>query len=111
MKIIVVVKKGVNNMPTCKDCLHYNVCQYHIDEETKMTVAECSYGFKNKSDYVKVKHGKWLMCLTDEPWQKGYHGRCSVCGKFYTYNINEMPRRCNYCDALMDVYEEKNEKM
>lgn len=41
-------------MSTCKDCLHYEVCQYHITEETDMTVNECSYGFKNKADYVEV---------------------------------------------------------
>ena len=38
---------------TCKDCIHYNVCQYHIDEETDMTVAECG-NFKNKADFVEV---------------------------------------------------------
>ena len=41
-------------MSTCKDCLHYEVCQYHITEETDMTVNECSHGFKNKADYVEV---------------------------------------------------------
>lgn len=38
---------------TCKDCVHYEVCQYHIDEETDMTVTE-SGKFKNKADYVEV---------------------------------------------------------
>lgn len=50
---------------TCKnDCLHYNVCQYHIDEETPFAVTECN-NFKNKADFVEavlcrecVKHGK-----------------------------------------------------
>ena len=41
-------------MSTCKDCLHYEVCQYHITEETDMTVNECSHGFKNRADYVEV---------------------------------------------------------
>ena len=26
---------------TCKDCIHYDVCQYHIDEETNMTMHLC----------------------------------------------------------------------
>ena len=39
-------------MATCKDCIHYEVCQYHITEETKMTVAECGR-FKNKADYIE----------------------------------------------------------
>ena len=37
----------------CKDCIHYNVCQYHIDEETNMTVNECP-DFKDKDLYVKL---------------------------------------------------------
>ena len=41
-------------MFTCKDCVHYNVCGYHIDEETFMTTEECSH-FKNKADFVEVK--------------------------------------------------------
>ena len=41
-------------MSTCKDCLHYEVCTYHIDEETTMTVNECSHGFKHKDQYVKL---------------------------------------------------------
>lgn len=59
------------------------------------------------ADVVEIRHGMWLMCLTDEPWRKGYHGRCSECGASYTYNINKMPRRCNNCDALMDGKENK----
>lgn len=41
-------------MPTCKDCLCYDVCQYHIDEETNMTVNECSHEFMHKDQYVKL---------------------------------------------------------
>lgn len=38
---------------TCKDCIHYDVCQYHIDEETCMTVEECSH-FNNKANFVEI---------------------------------------------------------
>ena len=41
-------------MNTCKDCLCYNACQFHIDEETSMTVNECGHGFKHKDQYVKL---------------------------------------------------------
>ena len=41
-------------MLTCKDCLCYDACDYHVDEETTMTVNECSAGFKNKYQYVKL---------------------------------------------------------
>ena len=40
-------------MPTCKDCLHYEVCQFHIDEETKLTVNECEY-FKDRSKFIEL---------------------------------------------------------
>ncbi len=39
-------------MNICKDCLCYNACHYHIDEETGMTVEECSTGFKHKDRYT-----------------------------------------------------------
>ena len=38
----------------CKNCIHYDVCQYHIDEETTMTVAECAFEFRHKDQYVKL---------------------------------------------------------
>ncbi len=49
---------------TCKDdCLHYNVCHYHIDEETPFSVTECN-NFKNKADFVEVETLKsWLYQL------------------------------------------------
>lgn len=39
---------------TCKDCLCYEACHYHITEETDMTVDECATGFKNKDEFVKL---------------------------------------------------------
>ena len=41
-------------MTKCKDCIHYEVCRFHIDEETSLTVNECDYGFKHKNQYVKL---------------------------------------------------------
>ena len=41
-------------MLTCKDCLCYDVCNFHIDEETDMTVNECGHEFINKHQYVKL---------------------------------------------------------
>ena len=38
----------------CTNCIHYDVCQYHIDEETTMTVNECSTGFKHKDEYIHL---------------------------------------------------------
>jgi hypothetical protein len=41
-------------MNICKECLCYEACSYHIDEETDFTVNECSTGFKNKNEYVRL---------------------------------------------------------
>lgn len=40
-------------MATCKECLHFEVCQFHIDEETKMTVNECMH-FQDTSKLIKL---------------------------------------------------------
>ena len=41
------------NLTCYHDCLCYDACPYHIDEETEMTVAECDR-FKNQADFVEV---------------------------------------------------------
>lgn len=38
---------------SCKDCLHYEVCNYHICEETDMTVVECTH-FADRSEWVHL---------------------------------------------------------
>lgn len=38
---------------TCKDCAHYDICLFHIDEETEMTVNECDQ-FKDKTRFVEL---------------------------------------------------------
>lgn len=38
---------------TCENCLHYEVCNYHICEETDMTVAECPH-FTARSEWVHL---------------------------------------------------------
>ena len=88
---------------TCKDCIHYDVCQYHITEETGMTVAECSHTFKNKADFVEVKHGEWIY-NTDDFTPKT---RCSVCGHNKPLVAGESVKQepndyCNKCGAKMD---------
>lgn len=64
---------------TCKDCIHYEVCQFHIDEETKMTVAECD-NFKDKHNLVEAV-------------------RCKDCQYRYTANCNAKHERADmdYC--------------
>ena len=39
----------------CYNCIHYDVCDYHIDEETtELTVNECSHGFKHRDQYIEL---------------------------------------------------------
>ena len=39
----------------CFNCIHYDVCSYHIDEETKeLTVNECPHGFKHRDQYIQL---------------------------------------------------------
>ena len=85
-------------MSTCKDCLHYEVCQYHITEETDMTVNECSHGFKNKADYVEVKKGKW----EEERWCDNFQHNCSLCHKTVRVHPRSVEYKyCPYCGARM----------
>ena len=73
---------------TCKDCIHYDVCQYHIDEETEMTVNECDH-FKNKADFVEVVRCKDCRFNVNNMERDGYDttdysGEDIVCSYFMT---------------------------
>ena len=54
------------------------------------------------ADVVEVRHGEWLMPLTDEPWRKGYFCRCSVCNKTNNGHTLSIPSFCENCGAKMD---------
>lgn len=41
-------------MKDCRDCIHYDVCAFHITEETDMSVEECAHGFKDKARYIEL---------------------------------------------------------
>lgn len=75
-------------MATCKDCIHYDVCQYHIDEETDMTITECGK-FKNKSVFEEVvrcdncKHNVANKEI-DTLDETDYSGEDIVCSYFMT---------------------------
>lgn len=67
-------------MASCKDCLHYDVCQFHIDEETKMTVNECGH-FKDRNRFVELpcKVGDTIYEIKERKrngeWKKAIVGR------------------------------------
>lgn len=92
-------------MATCKDCLHFDLCGTFTrpcmpDEANKSEIL-CR-DFKNKADFVEVKHGKWekLKYLGNciNPCQH----TCGVCGKsYFDDNHNNYPF-CPLCGAKMD---------
>lgn len=77
---------------TCKDCVHYNVCGYHIDEETFMTTEECSH-FKNKADVVEVVRCKDCKHYKTDSYycQKTKQGYCE-----FDNTVKQKQGYCNY---------------
>ena len=83
---------------TCKDCIHYDVCHFHIDEETPMTINECDH-FKNKADYVEVEKLKKFKYYFDDLYGIGlevagwhYNGMLEPFDSFYDSAIEEMTK-------------------
>ncbi len=100
---------------TCKDCYHYDICQYHIGDT--INVQECC-DFKDKStvielpcevaripaaDVAPVVHGRWLE------WEKRFVDRfippsnrlgvfCTACDKCADSKFDYCPN----CGAKMD---------
>ena len=92
---------------TCKDCVHYEVCKEYLIEcaeygEAERTLNPCAK-FKNKADFVEVKHGYWH--LLDECANEGVY--CSVCNKkvYKTDYANQKIKSsyCPNCGAKMDL--------
>lgn len=101
-------------MSTCKDCLHINVCKDYASYD-KDSIISCD-NFKNKADYVEVKHGYWKQ--TKEPL--GVHDvdciECSVCGESWIldedWSFEEHTEYCHYCincGAKMDGERKESE--
>lgn len=81
-------------MASCKkDCLHYGVCNAVRVVGEIEDLAESCKSFKNKADYVEVKHGYWKC--------SGNEKKCSVCGFFY-YSNNDKWNGCPNCLSKMD---------
>lgn len=100
-----VMEKGERTM-TCKDCIHFDVCDYHITELTPMTVAECQH-FKSKADYVEVKRGEWIYHECVSSYDGAISGySCSLCNAFVNEDLFESDEFhkdfCGHCGAKMD---------
>ena len=77
---------------TCKDCVHYVVCETH--ERVNGIKANLCGLFKNKADFVEVKHGEWIK--GDMPTYGGY--KCSVCRE---NTVHYKAKFCPECGADM----------
>ena len=80
---------------TCEDCLSEMPCAFKLKEMYRDKAEKCPY-FKNKADFVEVKHGEWKECGDLAPIDA--RCKCSLCGgyesNYYTF--------CHNCGAKMD---------
>jgi hypothetical protein len=89
---------------TCKDCVHYDVCFDYTHLKYSKNLPDnredvCDH-FKNKADFVEVKHGRWERCID---WE--YDFCCSECGDLAIlgeYNNHDvLTDYCPNCGADM----------
>lgn len=97
-------------MSTCKECIHYEVCEALENGNGVKKVHPIQCGcFKPKVDYALVKHGKWISELVKRCDWRGKERRyyqpnsCSLCHKA----VLERTNFCPDCGAKMDGKEEK----
>jgi hypothetical protein len=56
----------------CINCIHYNICAYHIDEEDPfLSVDKCPHGFKHTDQYVKLPAYVGQPVWTVTTWYSG----------------------------------------
>ena len=87
---------------TCKDCIHYEICQIMSEQYGISKVPSCQCGFfKPSADVVEVRHGHWIE--KPNPWgQDGSHTYiCSECNERISV-LGTPLRYCPFCGAKMD---------
>lgn len=84
-------------MATCKnDCVHSPVCRLPFNKsKTQLNCVEVCNHFKNKADFVEVKHGEW------ENFEIPHMMRCSECGVSDLDIHRTKFSFCPYCGADM----------
>jgi hypothetical protein len=97
----VAEKEYIEREVTCDDCIHYDICTFHI---TGNDNKKCIH-FKNKADVVEVRHGEWVQ-YWDDNYLSFYH-KCSECGNFpltkeETMHDEVLSAYCPNCGAKMD---------
>lgn len=88
-------------MATCKDCIHYDVCQYHITDETPMTVAECEH-FKNKAEQYKNSELETCPFCGGKAYIKSWLPYDGYQGESTKYRVT-----CKDCNARTDDVDTK----
>lgn len=88
---------------TCYDCAHCEACSDIGDSgfsALKEDVSKCKH-FKNKADYVEVRHGEWeAKEHTSISTNRHYYTfRCSECKR---WNGTHRQNYCPNCGAKMD---------
>lgn len=89
-------------MATCRDCLLYPMCYAVREVGERDRYAEACGQFKNKNEYIKIKHGKWLI-NSDGKWLDNcYRPYCSQCKYEPRLATNDRTPYCPNCGAKMD---------
>ena len=83
-------------MVTCKECIHYKICVW---TQVETDITKTCEDFKNKTDFVEVKHGEWIAHYNGS--MKPIY-RCSVCNeRLVGYSDPNKVPYC-HCGAKMD---------
>jgi hypothetical protein len=108
-------------MATCYDCIHCEACSDAGDagySSLKEDVSKCKH-FKNKADFVEVKHGRFVKNERNIPKMREFHEKgkalsmneksifytCSECGEW----ISLSQKYCSECGAIMDGRSESDD--
>lgn len=91
---------------TCKDCIHYSLCNYeeisHYDIDNIKNAKDCSF-FKDRSRFVELPHAEWVE---DEDMYGDPIYHCSNCNEHFVLEegtpTDNCYSYCPNCGAKMD---------
>lgn len=84
-------------MYSCKDCIHYKLCEY-VSFENYATKEEIQQKCKDcliAADLIEVKRG---YIIEHPGYEDGYYCLCSVCG---TKEVCMNDKFCSECGAIL----------
>ena len=97
-------------MAKCKDCIHEEICDMPIITDGRKNASNCNK-FKNKADFVEVRHGEW-----EDLYKGKYDNPLYTCSECYCRALRtnekdvlghikcrqELSPYCPHCGAKMD---------